>query len=58
MRSILLHQSALDHSGWGPDSLFFLTRTSMRKSVSDVDPRWRIASLAEAPERIDSLFAT
>jgi len=57
MRAILLEQDSLDISRWGPDSLFVLSRRRGLKSVSDIEPEWRIKSLAESVDLLDSLFA-
>jgi putative hydrolase of the HAD superfamily len=57
MRAILLEQEGLDTSRWRPDSLFALSKRSSRKNVSVIEPEWRIKSLAESVDLLDSLFA-
>ena len=57
MRAILFEQEGLDISRWKPDSLFALSKRSTRTNVSDIEPKWRIKSLAESVELLDSSFA-
>jgi putative hydrolase of the HAD superfamily len=56
MHAILLDQPSPDAARWGPNSLFTLTRSNLRRSAVDVEARWRVASLNETPSRIDSVF--
>lgn len=55
MHAILLDQAMPNASRWRSDSLFFLARANRRKTVSDIEPHWRIKSLAESLDLIDSL---
>jgi len=57
MRAILFEPDWLDISRWGPDSLFILSRRRGLKNVSDIEPEWRIKSLAESVDLLDSLSA-
>lgn len=56
MRAILFEQERFNVSKWRPDSLFVLSRRS-RKNVSVIDPEWRIKSLTESVNLLNSLFS-
>jgi len=56
MRAILFEPDRLDVSRWSPDSLFVLSRRK-RKNDSEILPEWRIKSLSESVDLLDSLFA-
>jgi len=56
MRAILFEQDRLDVARWSPDSLFVLSRRK-RKDISNIEPEWRIKSLSESVDLLDSLIA-
>ena len=57
MRAILFEQEGFDASRWKPNSLFALSKRSSQKNVSVIEPEWRIKSLSESVDLLDSLFA-
>ena len=56
MQAILLDQLSPDSSRWPPHSLFALTRANRRIGASGIEPHWRIESLTETLDRVDSFF--
>ena len=55
MQAILLDQTPTAPSLWPPHSLFALSRANMHADLSKIEPRWRIRSLAETLDLVDSL---
>jgi len=55
MQAILLDQTPPGSTQWPPNSLFALTRANMREGSSKIEPRWRIESLTQTLELMDSL---
>ena len=56
MNAILLDQKQPNSSEWPPESLFALSRANIRGDLSKIEPRWRIETLAETLDAVDSLF--
>lgn len=56
MHAILLDQTPPDSSRWAPHSLFALARANRRISASAIEQHWRIKSLTETLDLVDSLF--
>jgi len=57
MSGLLLEQTLPNSARWPPNSLFALARENWCSTGSAIDPLLRVKSLAEALDRIDSLFA-
>ena len=56
MHAILLDQTPPDSPRWEPHTLFALARANRRIDASDIEQHWRIESLTETPDLVDSLF--
>jgi putative hydrolase of the HAD superfamily len=56
MHAILLDQTPPDSSRWAPHSLFALARANRRTGAPDIERHWRIESLTETLDLVDSLF--
>ena len=56
MQAILLDEVRPEVSRWGPNSLYALGRANMRRDVGNVDAKFRVKSLLDVPELLDSLF--
>ena len=56
MYAILLDQTPPNSSRWAPHSLFALARINRRIGASDIERHWRIESLTETLDLVDSLF--
>jgi putative hydrolase of the HAD superfamily len=55
MQAILLDQTPPGSTQWPPNSLFALSRASMREGASRIEPRWRIESLTQTLDLMDSM---
>jgi hypothetical protein len=55
MQAILLDQPHPSASGWPDYSLYAITRANMPTNVPEIEPRWRIRSLTEVLDLMDSL---
>ncbi|HXX72961.1 MAG TPA: HAD-IA family hydrolase [Candidatus Acidoferrales bacterium] len=56
MQAILLDQSPAGDDRWPANSLFALTRANMRQDMPKIERRWRIDSLSETLDAVDSVF--
>jgi putative hydrolase of the HAD superfamily len=56
MHAILLDQTPPDSSRWAPHTLFALARASRRMGVSGIEQHFRVESLTQTPDLVDSLF--
>jgi putative hydrolase of the HAD superfamily len=56
MQAVLLEHASPDSPRWPPHSLFALARANKSVAAPNIDARWRIESLTELPDLIDSVF--